>query len=298
MSNPWNTSGIQPDNSPWTKPGDDSQRDTPGGQNPWSNPQETVPPTMGWRPAHPQPPENTADLNPVATSSPRNNRIGGFLIGLISILALTIIGLVAWLFLSGRMGDTPVNSASPDAVPVVTTSESDKAEPAQDSSADNVSPERQVQPDQPTMPPAQSTEVAPAPNSPQASARSVERRTTAQSPAVAIPSAAQQAGLTANGWSDNAATRCGGNQNLIYAGRDNDAWITVCESGGQMTYRSDIFGGTLTATVDPNRSNPAAGQFYINASPSIIEVVGGGVEVYQGGSLVAEKSFPSAWVLY
>lgn len=286
MTNPWNDIGNQPDNNP------------PGDHNPWGSPQDAAPPTMGWLPAHPQPPENTADLNPVATSSPRNNRIGGFLIGLISILTLTIIGLVAWLFLSGRMGDTPVNSTSPDAVTVVATSESEKAEPTQDSSVDNAAPERQVQPDRPTVPSAQSTDAATAPNSPQASARSVERRATAQSPAVAIPSAAQQAGLTPNGWSDNAATRCGGNQNLVYAGRDNDAWITVCESGGQMTYRSDIFGGTLTAAVDPSRSNPAAGQFYINASPSIIEVVGGGVEVYQGGSLVAEKSFPSAWVLY
>lgn len=64
-----------------------------------------------------------------------------------------------------------------------------------------------------------------------------------------------------------------------------------------MTYRSDIFGGTLTATVDQSRSNPARGEFYVDASPSIIQVVGGGVEVFQGGTLIAEKNFPSAWVI-
>lgn len=254
MTNPWDSSPNQPG----------PEHHTPGMQNPWDNPQD----------ARPQP-----------TTPSGKNQPSGLLIGLIVLLALAIIAVLAWLFISGRPGDSTVaETVSPGTVTVVVTSQLEAPSTTERSTV--------------TVTPTRSSIQTTTPTTPQSSARSVERSATPQPPAAVIPPAAQQAGLTATGWIDNSATRCRGNEDLIYAGRDSDAWITVCESGGQMTYRSDIFGGTLTAAVDPARSNPATGEFYVNASPSIIEVVGGGVEVTQDGSVIAQKSFPSAWVLY
>ncbi|BAC19694.1 hypothetical protein [Corynebacterium efficiens YS-314] len=252
--------------NPWDSSPDQPghEHHTPGMQNPWDNPQD----------AHPQP-----------TTPPGKNQTSGLLIGLIILLSLVVIAVLAWLFIGGRPGDSTVaETASPDTVTVVVTTQPEAPSATERSTV--------------TVAPTPSTLETAAPTTSQSSARSVERSTTPQPPVAVIPPAAQQAGLTATGWIDNSATRCRGNENLIYAGRDSDAWITVCEGGGQMTYRSNIFGGTLTATVDPARSNPATGEFYVNASPSIIEVVGGGVEVTQGGAVIAQKSFPSAWVMY
>ena len=252
--------------NPWdnstSQPG--HEHHTPGMQNPWGNPQD----------AHPQP-----------TTPPGKNKPSGLLIGLILLLTLVAIIVVSWLFIDGRPGDsTAGETPSPDTVTVVVTAQPEASSTSERSTV--------------TVTPTRSSIQTTTPTTPQSSARSVERSTTSQPLTAAIPLDAQRAGLSPYGWIDNSATRCRGNEDLIYAGRDSDAWITVCESGGQMTYRSDIFGGTLTAAVDPARSNPATGEFYVNASPSIIEVVGGGVEVTQDGSVIAQKSFPSAWVLY
>lgn len=250
MTNPWDSSPNQPGH----------EHHTPGMRNPWDNPQD-------------------------ATTPSGKNQPSGLLIGLIALLALAIIAVLAGLFISGRPGDsTAAETASPDTVTVVVTSQPVAPGTSERSTV--------------TVTPTRSSIQTTTPTTPQSSARSVERSTTSQPLTAAIPLDAQRAGLSPYGWIDNSATRCRGNEDLIYAGRDSDAWITVCESGGQMTYRSDIFGGTLTAAVDPARSNPATGEFYVNASPSIIEVVGGGVEVTQDGSVIAQKSFPSAWVLY
>lgn len=299
MSNPWNESDKPSDDNPWAQ----------SGSNPWDQRQDAAPPTMGWVPADSHPPqttaENTQDLGaPVSMPSapPKRNRVGGVLVGLIAVLALAIIGVVVWIFLSGRIGGADQNGSDNSEVTVVQTTEIATGEASGagfDKAGSSANPETSAPPRaaSPTVDDANEGEGEALNNSPSASARSVERSASAQPVAPALPAAAQQAGLISSGWSDNTATRCGGSQNLVYAGRDSDAWITVCESNGQMIYRSDIFGGTLSATVDQGRSNPNQGEFYIDASPSIIKVVGGGVEVFQSGTLIAEKNLPSAWVL-
>ena len=295
MSNPWNESGKPSDNNPWDQPG----------SNPWAPPQDAAPPTMGWGAADSHPPQestkSTQDLgSPVITPSvpSKRNRVGGFLVGLIVVLALAIIGAVVWLFLSGQLGGADQNDSDSSEVAVVQTTETATGESSGagfDNAGSSENPDASASPQAPS-PTVDDTDEA-LNNSQSASARSVERRTSAPPVTPALPAAAQQAGLTPSGWSDNTATRCSGAENLVYAGRDSDAWITVCKSGSQMIYRSDIFGGAFSASVDQARSNPDQGEFYIDASPSIIKVVGGGVEVFEGSALIAEKNLPSAWVL-
>ncbi|WP_279192726.1 hypothetical protein [Corynebacterium stationis] len=297
MTNPRNEPEKPEANNPWASKE----------SNPWSQPDDAEAPTAGWDHVSygsEQFYEDTDSLG--GAESPqaqfpvgKKNLLGGFLIGIIIVLALAIIGAVAWLYLSGRIGTDeqgspggndeaavqsaePVNEESASAVLGIPESTSAAAAPSEETSGEE--PETTLEEEN-----SDSESSGPA--------RSVGRRPAAEPATPVLPEAARAAGLTSSGWSDNAATRCDSTQNLVYAGRDSDAWITVCESDGQMTYKSDIFGGTLTATVDQSRSNPARGEFYVDASPSIIQVVGGGVEVFQGGTLVAEKNFPSAWVI-
>lgn len=291
MTNPWNESDQPADDNPWGQ----------ARNNPWDQPQEQAPPTAGWATADwgaPQEPhEDTDDLRNAAfvTSPPpppqKKNRAGAILAGFVIFLALVTIAAVAWLFLSGRLGTEEPSRGDDSVAPVVETSE--VAEESTEESAEAEEENGDVTQDSVA---AQPSEVS-ASRVDSSETRRVERLPQAQPVEPSLPAAAEQEGLTLSGWSDNAATRCSGSEELVYAGRASDAWITVCESNGVMTYRSDIFDGTLTDTVDSGRSNPSQGEFYIDADPSIIRVVGGGVEVYQGGSLVADKQLPSAWVL-
>lgn len=294
-NNPWNDPPKQSSENPWSQPDGDAPE-----TNPWGQPQEAAPATAGWSS---EPADNTQDFVPVSAPPKKTNRVGGFLIGLIIVLALAIIGAVAWLFFSGRLGEgTPASSGDPESV-VVTASDSANAGADSEVRASDI-----TDAGQPASPSREASATSSAAatrdedadsseDSTQASARSIERRTTSQSEPAAIPEAAQAAGLTATGWSDNTSTRCAATENLVYAGRDTDAWITVCESNGQLTYRSDIFGGTLAQPVNLGRSNPQLGEFHIDAAPSTIKVVGGGVEVFQNNALIAEKNLPSAWIL-
>lgn len=299
MSNPWNGPEKPEENNPWA----------PKENNPWEQPDDSAPPTAGWGHAgygsqqqfH-EDTDSLGDAGSVQAPSPvkKKNRLGGFLIGLIMVLALAIIAAVAWLYLSGRIGAGEQGSSEGNEEAVVQTAELSNEESASAAPGSSESAPASASSD----PSEEASEEQPEDVSSEEhndeesgeTARSVGRPAT-EPAAPELPEAARGAGLTLSGWSDNAATRCDSSQNLVYAGRDSDAWITVCESNGQMTYRSDIFGGTLTATVDQSRSNPARGEFYVDASPSIIQVVGGGVEVFQGGTLIAEKNFPSAWVI-
>lgn len=291
MTNPWNDPEKPEANNPWA----------PKENNPWDQAQDAAPPTVGWgrsgegsRQAFHEDTDSLGDAAPVEATPRKKSRVGGFLIGLIMILALAIIAAVAWLYLSGRIGGGDQEQPGEDDGAIVQT-----VDPSAEENDGSVTDEAENTTVSASSEPSQevSTTAAEEDEEAGATARSVERRPSAEPVAPDLPEAAQSAGLTLSGWSDNAATRCNNSEELVYAGRDSDAWITVCEANGQMTYRSDIFGGTLTATVDQSRSNPSQGEFYVDAAPSIIEVVGGGVEVFQGGTLVAEKSFPSAWVL-
>lgn len=151
---------------------------------------------------------------------------------------------------------------------------------------------------------ATSTVVVEETVSPSASSGPVQSQSQNQSPQArptpssepAVPAAARAAGVTSSGWADNASVDCAAGEDLIYAGRGNSAWVTVCESGsGQMTYRSDVFDGNLTANV--TAANPGVGQFIIDAAPSLIAVENDVLRVYQDGAMVSEEQLPSSWVL-
>ena len=300
MTNPWNDPEKPEAHNPWA----------PKESNPWSQPDEAAPPTAGWghatygsRQEFHEDTDSLGDTGPVQPLPPakKKNRLGGFLIGLVMVLALAIVASVAWLYLSGRIGAGGQDNSDRGEEAVAQSAEhlNDESASAGPGSSESSFAEASSDPSEEAS--SEESEVASSEENNDdetgEAARSVGRRASAEPAEPELPEAARGAGLTMSGWSDNAATRCDSSQNLVYAGRDSDAWITVCESNGQMTYRSDIFGGTLTATVDQSRSNPSRGEFYVDASPSIIQVVGGGVEVFQGGTLIAEKNFPSAWVI-
>ena len=104
-------------------------------------------------------------------------------------------------------------------------------------------------------------------------------------------------GATSYGWADNASVSCRANEDLIFAGRGDNAWVTVCESDdGHMTYRSDIFGGNLTAAV--TGADPTAGQFTIEAAPSVISLNKSQLVVYQDGVTVTSAILTDVRVLF
>lgn len=94
-------------------------------------------------------------------------------------------------------------------------------------------------------------------------------------------------GALSYGWAENPSVNCAGNEDLVYAGRGDDAWVTVCRAGdGAMTYRSDVFGGNLTAPV--SAAHPAAGQFTVDAAPSVISINNSQLLVHQNGRVVSQ----------
>lgn len=104
------------------------------------------------------------------------------------------------------------------------------------------------------------------------------------------------AGLTASGWSDNSTTRCAGGETLQYAGRGGGNWVTVCSSGSALTYRGNVFDGSLTRAVDVSQSSPSAGQFTVPADPSTIVINGSNLAVYQDGEVVSTAYFSETFI--
>lgn len=213
--------------------------------------------------------------SPGAVATKRNPI--GILVGVIVVLLLAIAGVVTYILVSATSAGTATSSAPATATSTVVV-------------ADSLLPPAQRAPDH-----TRDTAVnSPAPVEP--SAQPAPRSQSAAPVAPAIPAGAQEAGVTGSGWADNPTVNCGAAEDLVYAGRGDSAWVTVCESGsGQLTYRSDIFDGNLTAEV--TAADPAAGQFTVEAAPSRIIVAGDVVRVYQDNSLVAEEPLPSAWVI-
>lgn len=130
----------------------------------------------------------------------------------------------------------------------------------------------------------------------QAQPQVVQTATVTQPAPAPSASSSLPAGLTASGWSDNSTTRCGGGETLRYAGRGGGNWVTVCSSGGSMTYRGNVFDGSLTRAVDAGDSNPGAGQFTVPADPSTIVIDGSNLYVYQGGDVVSNAYFSETYI--
>src|SRR5699024_6690833 len=214
----------------------------------------------------------------------KNSRVGMILVGLVVVLTLAVIGVVAWLYLSGRMGAGEQESSGQEEM-VAQAVESSSEESSSEEADESESPSESFSEE-----PSQEEESG-------AEAHSVGRQPSAKPVVTQLPDEAREAGLTLSGWSDNSATRCTSSENLIYAGRAGDASMTVCESNGEMPLRFDGFEGTVVGVVDQPHSNPGRGAFFVDASPAVINGDGCGVEVLQEGKIIAEKTFPSAWVL-
>lgn len=238
--------------------------------NPWN--EQPAPQTreQGWD----QPPQ-TQQWGTAAAPPQRRRGAAGILVALIAVLAVAIAGVVAYLFLNGNLGGNGVATSSPGTI-VVESTVVETAGPVADDAGEDA------------------PEAAPAPAATATRAQSQPRP---QQQSSGLPAAAQSAGLTLKGWSDNSATRCHAAEGLIYAGKGDNAWVTVCGEGGQLTYRSDVFGGTLAMPVDMSQSDPANGYFVIPASPSNILLSGDRVLVYQDDILVASENLPEAWII-
>ena len=110
--------------------------------------------------------------------------------------------------------------------------------------------------------------------------------------------APEVAGLTARGWTASPVIRCGGGESVRYAARDGaGSYITVCSSGNSMTYRSDIFGGTLEMPVDAGASAPSQGYFSVPAGQHRIVIDGDRLEVREGSSVVNSADFAFFYVM-
>lgn len=201
----------------------------------------------------------------------------GIVLGIIVVLLLAIAGVVTYMLVSATSSGSATGSAPITATSTVVVANSAQP-PAQRAPEDTW--DTATNPDVPAEPSAQ-----PAP-----------RTGTTAPVAPSIPAGAQEAGVTGSGWVDNPSVNCGANEDLVYAGRGDSAWVTVCESdGGRLTYRSDIFDGSLTAEV--TAADLAVGRFTVDAAPSRIIVEGDVVRVYQDNNLVAEEPLPSSWLI-
>ncbi|MGP6174997.1 hypothetical protein [Corynebacterium sp. A21] len=219
----------------------------------------------------------------VVTNAGKNNTVR-VLGTVVVLLLLAIAAATGWLLSNGGLpGGGSSNAAwgpSEEALTVTPPAATDSGEASQMIG-------------EPERVPSTHSEVS-------AADRDANRLSEAPAPAPqpgAIPAAAQADGVNERGWASNGAVNCASGEELIYAARGSDAWVTVCESGsGAMTYRSDIFGGTLTAPVMPGASNPASGRFMVDASPAVINVQGAGLIVEQDGQVISRAALPVAWV--
>lgn len=65
-----------------------------------------------------------------------------------------------------------------------------------------------------------------------------------------------------------------------------------------MTYRSAIFGGTLSMPVDMPQSDPSTPYFHVSASPSVIRTYKDKLSVTQDDIVVAREELSNSWLLY
>lgn len=199
----------------------------------------------------------------------------GVLLAVIAVLLAAILAVLGWFYFSTQGAGGQNTTAAPQTVTTV-------AEAVGEEGA--------------AVPTTMSTMVVPPPAAERDSNRITENIAPTTSAAEVIGAAARADGVTARGWVDNSSVNCASGETLIYAARGEDAWVTVCSSGANQTYRSNIFGGTLTAPVVRGQSNPAAGYFTVNAAPATIIVRGAGLTVEQDGQVISSAALPVAWV--
>src|SRR5699024_9434945 len=128
MTNPWN------------------DHEKPEANNPWA-PKDAAPSTAEWGDenfSNQQQFGNTGFLEDAGTiqSVPptrKNNRLGMILVGLVIVLGLAVIGLVAWLYLSGRMGAGEQESSGKEEM-VAQAVESSSEESSSEAADESVSP--------------------------------------------------------------------------------------------------------------------------------------------------------------
>lgn len=103
------------------------------------------------------------------------------------------------------------------------------------------------------------------------------------------------AGLTANGWSGNSATRCAAGETLVFAGRGGGDHATLCQSGGELIYRGDVFGGQLRRAADVDRTSISGRYAVIPADPATIVIDGSRLTVRQNGAEANSVNFTEHW---
>lgn len=212
--------------------------------NPWDNSSPTQP-TPEWQQYPPQ----------QQYSQPQPKRGGGMvgvLIAVVAVVAVATVSLLGWLlYSSGVFGSSPGSAPAGGTVVVQSTVvETQEAEPE---------PEEETTTRRTTT--TRTTTATP------------ERET--QEPVSSIP------GLRADGWDDNTITRCGGGESLVYAGRGDNAWITVCDGAGGLTYRSWVFNGNLTEPA----TQTGPGRFVVDVAPNRIVVDDNVINIYTNGTL-------------
>lgn len=240
----------------------------PSATNPWAAMNAPPAPPQGPPPVPPQGrPPQYLPMGPTQQVATKKSPVG-VLLAVIAVLLAAILAVLGWFYFSTQGSGGQNTTAAPQTVTTV-------AEAAGE-----------------TL----STMVAPPSPTERDSSRITESITPPTSAAAVIGAEARADGVTARGWADNASVNCASGETLIYAARGEAAWVTVCSGGGSQTYRSDIFGGTLTAPVVPGQSNPATGYFTVNAAPATIVVRGAGLTVEQDGQVISAAALPVAWV--
>lgn len=244
----------------------------------WGNAETTAPSGI----ATPYPEETRSKRSPV-----------GWLIAIILVVLIAIIAVLAYLFITSTSSSEKVEQAQ-TADSALTDAADGSGETLSGGLLGGATTEQSLateDTDEVTAEP-ESVEVATPLSSAKPSSQSLTDIRIRESESVdsSIP------GATSYGWADNASVSCRANEDLIFAGRGDNAWVTVCESGdGHMTYRSDIFGGNLTAAV--TGADPTAGQFTVEAAPSVISLNKSQLIVYQNGATVTSAVLTDVRVL-
>lgn len=101
------------------------------------------------------------------------------------------------------------------------------------------------------------------------------------------------AGLGEHGWtSGHTYADCHGSERVVFAGTGPDGRAIICQDqAGTLIYRSAIFGGEFTGSI----IGQDGGNYYVDASPSIIVVTPSGISVREGGGLAATADFSDSW---
>ncbi|MDO5669653.1 MAG: hypothetical protein Q4G50_06590 [Corynebacterium sp.] len=180
----------------------------------------------------------------------RGGAMVGVLIAVVAVLAIAAVSLLGWLLYTSGVFGSSTSSAPAGGTVVVQSTVVETQEP-------------QPEPEEETTTHRTTT------------TRTTTATTQREAPESSVP------GLRADGWDDNTITRCGGGESLVYAGRGDNAWITICDGAGGLTYRSWVFDGHLNEPA--TQTNP--GRFVVDVTPNRIVVDYDVVDIYTNGTL-------------